>query len=507
MREKLPVQKPHVNFTASSFSLFLTLLSCHLSINFMFRHILLILMLSGPLLVAENPPHRFDVRAFGAAGDGIADDQPALTRAAKAVAQNQGGVLYLPFGVYRCGRQAGMQNGIEFDGISDVTILFDPHAVLVMDNLNPQDGLGDHGHGIVFRGPCKNISLINAAVKWAKKPGGRSMGDAFRFEGFPSDDRCISNIRFLQCSAEFSPQVGAIFMGCSDIKVENFRITRTYADGLHFNACRRAHVSNVSGIETGDDTLSFVTYEDDNAVNAYSGGPGSYARANFGEWNSNGSTASNIYAEGGTANGVRLAGAINVALSTVTVESKLRAVISDCGRKEGNKHSWSWLASRGIKISNVVATGCTTGFYVVNFNQPMTIDDKWWRFDIKLSNLSATDCKDDSALIADAAGVALRGVKAENRRIRILHARDCTLDGIDLKNGEFVVEGQADVSTMEDAPNLGLRIRHLAIDKGWLDIHNCRGLTCEGVRITHPVGEGVRTSHNLGSRIDGISVE
>ena len=481
--------------------------SCHLSIHLMFRYALVILMLSGPLFAAESTPQRFDVRAFGAVGDGIADDQPALIRAAKAMAQNKGGVLYLPFGVYRCGRQAGMQNGIEFVGVSDVTILFDPGAVLVMDNLNPQNGQGDHGHGIVFRGPCKNIAVINAAVKWAKKPRVRSMGDAFRFEGFPSDDRCISNIRLLQCSAELSPQVGAVFMGCSDIYVENFRVTRTCADGLHFNACRRIHVSGVTGIETGDDTLSFVTYQDDKAVHAYSGGPGSYARTDFGEWNCTGSTAINIYAKGGGANGVRLAGAMNVALSNVIVDGKLRAVISDCGKKEGNKHSWSWLASRGITLCNVVGLGCTSGFYVSNFNQPMTVDDKWWRFDIQLSNLSARDCKDDSVLIADAAGVAVRGVKAENKRIRILHARDCTLDGIELKNGEFVVEGQADASTMQDAPNLGLSVRHLDIDQGYLDIHNCRGLTCEGVRITHPVGEGLRASQILGSRIEGISVE
>src|SRR6266705_226140 len=129
----------------------------------MFRYALVILMLSGPLFAAENTPQRFDVRASGAVGDEIADDQPALIRAAKTVVQNEGGVLYLPFGVYRCGRQAGMQNGIEFAGVSDVTILFDPGAMLVMDNLNLQNGQGDHGHGIVFRGPCKNIAVINAS--------------------------------------------------------------------------------------------------------------------------------------------------------------------------------------------------------------------------------------------------------------------------------------------------------------------------------------------------------
>ncbi len=472
--------------------------------NRKFLRLLIILGLCAPLFAAENSPERFDVRAFGAVGDGVADDQPALTRAAQAVAQNNGGVLYFPRGTYRCGRE--QPNGIEFSGVSNVTILFDPGAVLVMDNLNPQTRVGDRGHGILFHGPCHNITLTNVSVKWAKKPSGRSMGDAFRFEGFPSDDRCISKIRMLQCSAELSPQTGAVLMGCSDIDVENFHIARTWADGLHFNACRRIHVDGVIGIETGDDTLSFVAYQDDKAIKAYSGGPGSYARADFGEWNSNGSTATNIHATGGGANGVRLAGAMNVALSNVIVEGKLRAVISDCGKKEGNKHSWSWLASRGITISNVVAIGCTSGFYVSNFNQPMTVDDKWWRFDIQVSNLSAKNCKDDSLFIADAAGVAVRGVKAENRRIRILHARDCILDGIDLKNGELIVEGQPKSFQTQTAPALDLELRNLHIDSGYLDIHNCRGLTCTGVRIIHPTGEGIRMSALFDSRLNSISV-
>ena len=116
----------------------------------MFRYTLVILTLCGPLIASANTPERFDVRAFGAVGDGVADDQPAMIRAAAAVAQNKGGVLYFPHGVYRCARQAGMQNGIEFIGVSDVTILFDPGAVLLMDNLNPQSGIRQRpGHGIL----------------------------------------------------------------------------------------------------------------------------------------------------------------------------------------------------------------------------------------------------------------------------------------------------------------------------------------------------------------------
>jgi hypothetical protein len=154
-----------------------------------------------------------------------------------------------------------------------------------------------------------------------------------------------------------------------------------------------------------------------------------------------------------------------------------------------------------------VASDCTTGFYVANFNQPMSGDDKWWRFDIHISNLTARDCKDDSLLIKNAAGVTARHVKAENKRIRILHARNCALDDIDLKNGEFLIEGQTDVSKMESAPNLNVLIRNVAVDNGYVDMHNCRGLTCEGVRVTHPVGEGLRVSGIVSSRLDGISVE
>src|ERR1041385_1991516 len=180
----------------------------------MFRTALLILLLCGPLIAAEKTPQRFDVHDFGAIGDGIADDQPAIARAASAVAKNKGGVLFFPWGVYRCARQAVMQNGIEFLGISNVTILFDPGAVLLMDNLNPQTGNGDWGHGILVRGPCRDITIMNASVKWAKRPKTRTMGDAFRFEGFPDEEKCISNIRLLQCSAENSPQTGTVLMGC-----------------------------------------------------------------------------------------------------------------------------------------------------------------------------------------------------------------------------------------------------------------------------------------------------
>ena len=107
-------------------------------------------------------------------------------------------------------------------------------------------------------------------------------------------------------------------------------------------------------------------------------------------------------------------------------------------------------------------------------------------------------------VIKNAAGVTARHVKAWNKGIRILHGRDCALDDIDLKNGEFLIEGQTDGSKMESAPNLNMLISKVAIDNGYVDLHNCRGLTCEGVRVTHPVDEGIRISRIFSSHLDGI---
>jgi len=137
----------------------------------------------------------------------------------------------------------------------------------------------------------------------------------------------------------------------------------------------------------------------------------------------------------------------------------------------------------------------------------MTADDKWWRFGIQISNIDAKDCKDDSVLIADAAGVTVRGAKAENQKIRLLRSRDCTLDGIELKNSQFVIEGQPDAANLENAPSLKLSVHNLQIENGYLEINNCKGLNCTGVRIIHPTGDGLRVSHILASRLDGIAIE
>jgi hypothetical protein len=149
----------------------------HLSTKFMLRYLFVILMLSSALVLAENASTKFNVCAFGAIGDGVADDQPAITKAVVALTHNKGGTLEFPRGIYRCARQSGMQNAIEIVGISNVTISFEPGAVLLMDNLNPQSGMGDFEHGIVFRDPShgNGVSPIQGTFFWTRTTRLRSI--------------------------------------------------------------------------------------------------------------------------------------------------------------------------------------------------------------------------------------------------------------------------------------------------------------------------------------------
>ena len=47
------------------------------------------------------PEKVFNIRDFGAKGDNVTDDSEAFRKALQAVAENGGGIIYFPAGIYR----------------------------------------------------------------------------------------------------------------------------------------------------------------------------------------------------------------------------------------------------------------------------------------------------------------------------------------------------------------------------------------------------------------------
>ncbi|MBI4975988.1 MAG: hypothetical protein HZC28_00805 [Spirochaetes bacterium] len=422
-------------------------------------------------------PFVVNLREQGAAGDGITDDQPSITKAASSIAAT-GGTLYFPKGTYRCARQNSACDGIYFKDATNINIIFDAGTVLLMDNLSPENGKGDRGHGIHFEGACRNIVISNVTVRWKTRASSRSKGDGFNFFGYPGDAKSIANVRMINCRAEQCPQTGAVLMGCSDVTVDYFHVENNLADGLHFNACRRVHVKNHTGISNGDDTLAFVTYYDENGItNHYTGGP--YVLPSLGEWNNSGSDAENITAIGGRANGIRISGASNVSISNVRVDGKSSGIICDSGRKDGSRFSWTYLASRGIHINGLYARRVNTGFFVWNFNEPLIGDERFWRYGITANDITAVDCGNDGMHLFRCAGVTVSNVLSVNRRIRVATAQQCTLDTVNVSNASLGFYAN-DLTKPDKA---GLSANDITVSGGDIIVDRYKNVTLTNITI------------------------
>ncbi len=359
-------------------------------------------MLSAiPATVGAPAPAVFNVRAFGARGNGISNDEAAITRAADALAAHGSGTLLFPTGIYR---DATPGTAVRFDGISNLTIRFLGGSTLLMDNLTAGLGTGD---GILIQGHSSNDAVIGAHVKWKKVPAQRGFGFGIEFRGYPSDAQTIENAVVRNAIIKAAPQAGTIFMGCSDVTVQNFTAINTLADGLHFNACRRVTASNITGRNTGDDTLAFVTYA------GATSGAGPFSEPALGEWSDSNSTATHVRSIDSHANGCRITGDLNVSISNLNVVNAIGAGIEiDSTIANGSTYSWTSGASRGFAVNGVTVRGCKHAVLVNVGNGSRASDPAFWQFDGSVKNVVARRTRSVAVSVSPSAlGVVVSAIK------------------------------------------------------------------------------------------------
>lgn len=339
-----------------------------------------------------------NVQSYGATGDGVTDDSAAIQDAVADLADNT--AIYFPPGIYRFADTTPAGGGaVVVNGLDNVSVLFDPGAELLMDNLSSGDGTGP---AVFVKGAASNIWVENARVRWASTPN-RSNGDGFRFVGYPSDSAPpggwagstgkLQNLHLINCTAVNTPQTGAVFMGCSDIRVVNFRAESTKADALHFNACRRVNVLGHTAVSPGDDGLAFVTYYHASTI-WQDANNGPFNQPSLGAWNNTDSQAFGFVGYGGSTNGIRVAGALNVTFGSIS----LAHFASDSGIKidaaiaNGSSILWTYLASVGIVISNAKLTACNQGVQVITQNITSASNSMYWLFGVMFSNVDVSEC-------------------------------------------------------------------------------------------------------------------
>jgi polygalacturonase len=217
--------------------------------------------------------HGFNVRSFGAVGDGKTLDSPAINRAIEEASAAGGGTVYFPAGVYAC-------YSIRLK--SHITLFLDQGAVILGEST-PHDGMEsggydlaepqgawapyqDYGHNhwhnsLIWGEGLHDLAILGQGLIWGK---GLSRGWDGEMERPDSKKPGVANkaIALKNCYnvtlRDFSILEGGWF-GILATGVDNFTIDNliidTIRDGIDIDCCKNVRVSNCTINSPWDDAI------------------------------------------------------------------------------------------------------------------------------------------------------------------------------------------------------------------------------------------------------------
>src|SRR5215813_9566239 len=208
----------------------------------------------------------YDVRGFGAKGNGTAIDTPAINKAIEAASRAGGGTVYFPAGTYPC-FSIHLQNKVTLYLDQGATILAaESGAAGQYDPAEPNqwDKFQDYGHShwhnsLIWGEGVENVSILGPGMIWGKglsRGSGREQPKA-EDPGVGNKAIALKNCRNVLLR-DFSILHGGHF-GILAIAVDNFTIDNltidTNRDGIDIDCCRNVRVSNCSVNSPYDDGI------------------------------------------------------------------------------------------------------------------------------------------------------------------------------------------------------------------------------------------------------------
>jgi polygalacturonase len=205
----------------------------------------------------------FNVRNFGALGDGNTIDTKAINEAIEAAAQSGGGMVYFPAGVYPC-YTIRLKSNIALYIEQGATILaaspsgevgYDaPEPNIWGDSLKYQDFGHSHWHNSLIWGEnLENISILGP---------GTINGKGLTREGphkAPVGNKAIAlklckNVILKDFTILFGGHFCILATGVDNFTIDNLKID-TNRDGIDVDCCRNVRISNCTINSPWDDAL------------------------------------------------------------------------------------------------------------------------------------------------------------------------------------------------------------------------------------------------------------
>lgn len=228
----------------------------------------LVLVLLFPWFVTEAAT--FNVKKYGAKGNGKHLDTSAIQKAIDACASAGGGVVVVPAGTYHSAT-IELKDNVNFHLEKGATIL-GTTDYKAYRNLDPfTEGLGINvGTALIVAVDAKNVSLTGEGVI-------DGQGSALKERHIKEDKRPEGQrwgmrpflLRWVRCNGVTVKDVTLKFAGawtshyfcCSNVNIDNVTIRSfgvAHNDGINIDGCSHVRISNCD-IVSGDDALCFKT--------------------------------------------------------------------------------------------------------------------------------------------------------------------------------------------------------------------------------------------------------
>jgi polygalacturonase len=221
----------------------------------------------------------FDVRTYGATGDGKTLDTPAVNQAIEAAAASGGGVVVFPPGTYLC-------FSIRLKSLVHLHLL-EGSTILAADSPAPDEQTGyrggaydaaepktawdayqDYGHNhwhnsLLWGEDLHDLSITGPGLLWGK---GLSNGRGRKGDGAPFiaeqpgvGNKAIAlkncrNVIFRDLSILKGGHFGLLLTGVDNLTIDNLKID-TDRDGMDIDCCQNVRVSNCTVNSPWDDGI------------------------------------------------------------------------------------------------------------------------------------------------------------------------------------------------------------------------------------------------------------
>ena len=233
------------------------------NLNLPALYFLALTLTCGSLLAAESTREFYNVRAFGAAGDGKKLDSPAVNAAIEACTKAGGGTVYLPAGTYLCG-SIHLKSFINLYLDAGAKILGAPQEMNAYDAAEPFEGKAyqDGGHTYFHNSLIWGEDLTNVAItgQGMIDGGGLTRRDKDVGKGpVGQGDKAIAlkrcrHVLFRDITIFHGGHFAILVTGCDDMTVDNVTMD-TNRDGIDIDCCKNVVVSNCRINSPADDGL------------------------------------------------------------------------------------------------------------------------------------------------------------------------------------------------------------------------------------------------------------